>query len=248
MKPGGCFLIVRADDAASAKSANLAIRETVERGIVRNISVMGCGPELAHAADHLADLPKVCFGLHATLNAEWQSPKWRPVLACGLVPSLLAVDGAFYGHPRDLEIRNFSLEEMRSEILAQLARVREAGFKVSYLDTHMGFDWLPGVRDLLARIANEEGLILDTPESHPRVPCSADSESLAGRISRIESSGLRVLITHPGLLGGDMDGFSTPTDRPGEVASRRDSERRELCGAEVLRALEAKGIELALYA
>lgn len=76
-------MIARADDLGSSKSANQAIERVVGAGIIRNVSVMACGPFVENAAEMLAGRKEICFGMHTTLNAEWDKVKWGPVgLAC----------------------------------------------------------------------------------------------------------------------------------------------------------------------
>ena len=70
----------RADDAGSCESANLAIAEAIDAGIVKNVSVMACGPALEHAVSLLKERRDIDIGLHVTLNAEWVKAKWPPVL------------------------------------------------------------------------------------------------------------------------------------------------------------------------
>lgn len=44
-------LIARADDLGSSNSANQAIERVVGAGIIRNVSVMACGPLVESAAE-----------------------------------------------------------------------------------------------------------------------------------------------------------------------------------------------------
>ena len=168
-------ILFRADDAGGARAANLAIAEAVTRGPVRNVSVMACGPELAHAASvfgPLAAAGRIALGLHATINAEWAEVKWGPVAPADEVGSLLRGDGAFMSSPLVLHERGFVVAEVLHEVAAQLGCLRAVGLAPVYLDTHMGFDWLPGVREGLAALApdarrhfsvSERGRILLVP-------------------------------------------------------------------------------------
>lgn len=239
-------LLVRADDAASARAANEAIFETVTRGIVRNVSVMAAGPELEHAATLLKDLPGVAFGLHCTLNAEWPARRWRPLLAPADIPSLVDADGAFTDHPNRLAERGFVLAEIEAELSAQLARLRSAGFRPVYLDTHMGFQWLDGVAALLAALAAREGLVCDGPATHPRLP-APKGVTLPEAISAAHG-GPFVRITHPGKVGEEMNAFHLPGHWPGVVAAERDAERVALCDPELLRRVADGTLLLERYA
>lgn len=239
-------LLVRADDAASARAANEAIAETVAHGIVRNVSVMAVGPALDHAAGLLKDLPGVAFGLHCTLNAEWATRRWRPLLPPADIPSLVEQDGAFTEHPRRLVERGFSPAEIEAELAAQLARLRAAGFRPSYLDTHMGFQWLPGVGPLLAAFAAREGLALDDPATHPRLRLP-EGATLAGAIAEA-NGGPFVCITHPGKVGEEMNAFHLPGRWPGLVSAERDAERVALQDPALLARVADGSLVLERYA
>jgi predicted glycoside hydrolase/deacetylase ChbG (UPF0249 family) len=233
-------LIVRADDAGSARAVNLAIAETALHGVVRNVSVMANGPELAHAADTLPRLPGVVFGLHCTLNSEWTTgPRWRPVLPASSVPSLVEGDGAFTASPTVLHERGFDLAEAEAELRAQLARLRALGFDVRYLDSHMRFEWITGLDALLDRIAASEGLVCDHPHAeHPRLP--GHPGTLVERIADAPTDRRLVLVTHPALVSPETAAFASPRHEPGQVAARRDAERRALRDP-ALRDLVAQG-------
>ena len=236
--PAPLRLIVRADDAGSARAANEAILETVRRGIVRNVSVMAVGPELAHAAELLRELPGVALGFHAAINAEWSAPRWRPVLPPATVPSLVESDGAFTPAPIVLHERGFSLAELDAELRAQLARLHAHGLRPVYLDTHMGFDWLHGVPAVLDAIAADHGLVRDQPSTHPRLDCSPSA--LPEPIEEFCGAAARVLITHPGARGPEMHRFANERSPLGKIEAERDAERLALQSPPLL-ALVAQG-------
>ncbi len=134
-------LVTRGDDAGSSQSANRAIFEAAQAGTLRNISLMAPGPCFEDAAKVLCALPHVDFGLHVTLNSEWDAPRWGPISRRDEVSSLLDVDGNFTREPKVLFERDADADEMLREVEAQLHRAREAGFSISYLDEHMGVGW-----------------------------------------------------------------------------------------------------------
>ena len=130
-------IITRADDCASSRSANTAILKSVESGFIKNVSIMGNCSYLEEAAKLLAHRKDVCFGMHAVLNSEWERFKWGPVLPIQQVPSLVDQDGYFYDHPAALWENSPNVDEMMKEFGAQLDRITRAGFRVSYVDSHM---------------------------------------------------------------------------------------------------------------
>ncbi|RYG37551.1 ChbG/HpnK family deacetylase [bacterium] len=147
-------LLVRCDDAGASAGTNRAIRACVAKGSARNVSIMAVAPAFE---DLTAGGPiPACCGVHATINSEWDAPRWGPLTAAR---SLIEGDGSFRRFPNEHQETGFDLEEIKSEIAAQIAKVRAAGFEPQYLDEHMGFSWLPGVRDVLSELAQREGLV-----------------------------------------------------------------------------------------
>jgi len=244
-------LVVRSDDAGSSHSANRATFECATRGLTRNISLMAPGPAIEDAAQVLAGLEHVDFGLHVTLNSEWEFPRWGPISPPASVRGLLEEDGAFTRTPTDINARGFSgelLEAAIAETRAQLELLRSLGFTISYLDEHMFVGWLPGLRERLQVLASTHGLIVAAP-----VPGLPDVEGdfadgFAQLIARISQApaGDHVWITHP-----TFDDEETRSIRPGrqgwDVASERDGDRRLLCDDRLKNWCEQNGVEVVRY-
>ena len=245
-------LVTRGDDAGSCHSANRAIREACEHGILRNVSVMVPGPAFEEAAGLFAGRADICLGLHVTLNAEWDGPKWGPVLPADQVPSLVDGDGFFLPTPRDLHQHGPSVEEMMAEVEAQLQRARDRGLNLEYLDEHMGVGWLPGLRERLADLCRREGLV----DAHavpglPRAGDGSGDDLVAVWSARMDAAvttpGAYVLVTHPGFDADDMRAFAHAGLAPGQIARERDSERRALQDPRLLQACQARGIQVIRY-
>jgi hypothetical protein len=132
-------LITRGDDCGSSHTANQAILEAVDRGILKNVSIMACCEAIEEAAALFAGKKEVCFGLHATMNAEWDNVRWGPVLPISQVPSLVDESGHFFQTVKAFSANSPNVDEIMAELQAQLNRLRELGFHVTYADQHMGF-------------------------------------------------------------------------------------------------------------
>lgn len=204
--------VFRGDDAGSCVSANEAICEAARFGVLRNVSVMACGPALAHAAELLRSLD-VCLGLHVTLSSEWERVKWGPVAD---VPDLVEPDGSFTADPGMLNKRGFNLDQAMIEVRAQLARLRWIGLAPQYLDEHMGVGWLPGFRDALIQFCQEEGLLAVCTLGLPYLS--------AEEIGKKDG----VFVTHPGRVAEDMIAMTLPGMPEGQIANERDADRRLL--------------------
>jgi hypothetical protein len=219
------YLVTRADDAGSCRSANEAMLEAVEAGIIKNVSFMACGPEIDHAVELLSGRDDIAYGFHVCINAEWEDVKWGPVSSdSGLVDK----NGHFLPFPADtkkhLETNNIGTSEILREVSAQFEKLRVLGLPITYLDEHMGVSWI-GFRDELAAFCDQHNLI-----DHPRLPSlpkgNSSQDPLQEFISRIEAADLDryIWVTHPGKNAPDMQAFNLAGQPKGIVAIERAAE------------------------
>jgi hypothetical protein len=262
-------LVLRGDDAGSFLAANRAIAEAFDRGLVRNASVMVPAPHFADAAELFRARPALCLGLHVTLNAEWESPRWGPVLPPERVPSLVGEDGRFLPTPMHTFQRGVDLDEAVREVKAQLSMARQHGLAIRYLDEHMAVGWVhplgnDGVRfrALLRGLAKDEGLVwhgaiadLPSAESLALAPSPGRSgadalavarEALLARIDRAPH-GTYVLYLHPAHDGDEMRAVSFPGGPAGAVAGERAADFALATDPELARALSARSISCIRY-
>jgi dolichyl-phosphate beta-glucosyltransferase len=177
-------VIVHADDYGLAPGINRAIEEGLSTGAVHSASILVGGGDglgaLAWAAAH----PMCDFGVHLNLTHG------RPVSDPAHVPSLVDDTGRF--HPLAstlgrLLLRRVDLAEVQTEWRAQIAAVRDAGVRVSHLDSHRHVHLVPRLfRGVAAPLAAELGVTLramDGPVGvrHPSVKALA--LALATRVS-----------------------------------------------------------------
>lgn len=102
----------------------------MDGGVVRNISVMACGPFVEEAAQMLSHRKDICFGMHITLNAEWDRVKWKPV------------------------------EQVMKDVEAQLERLCRLGFDIRYVDSHMFSEaCIERMDEAMAEFARKKGLV-----------------------------------------------------------------------------------------
>jgi hypothetical protein len=218
-------LVVRADDAGSFVSANQAIEQCIDAGLVRNVSVMVPGPAFEDAARRFAGRDDVCFGLHITLNAEFPSPRWGSVAPPETVSSLLDENGHFLATPTLTSQRGFVVEEAMREIEAQLERAREAGLKLSYVDEHMGVSRI-GLRRQIADLCQRERLM--DVHGLGMLPLGTTLDT-AHSVLETASPGDYVWITHPNLETPDtlpLHPYNGSDD--GSFIRSRDAERQLL--------------------
>ncbi len=242
MKPR-IYLVTRADDAGSCRSANVAILECVEAGTIKNVSFMAVGPEIEHAVELLGGRDDIAYGLHVCLNAEWEEVKWGPL---SNAPILVDENGHFLPFPKDTQAQMKRTLEGKTlphpdafyldvhdlfggigkEIRAQMFRLRELGLNISYVDEHMGISWIsPDIRSEVASL----GLF----DAHP-IPSLPASTSTTDDFLALESrlknamGDKYVWVTPPGKIAPDMNRFYLKGEQPGVVARARDAERQLL--------------------
>lgn len=225
----GISLVVRGDDAGSCESANAAILEAADAGVLKNVSIMAPGPALESVAPLLVERTELCLGLHVTLNAEWDGPKWRPTLPTDFVRSLVDENGFFWSTPHVSRDRGARPEEMMLEVQAQLQRLRSLGLPITYLDEHMGVGWVGDLRAHLADLARREGLLAVQQMSFSRVP-EAPGPIPDCWVAGLDGAnpGCYLLVTHPGMDTEEMRQFAHPGLMPGQVARDRNAERQAL--------------------
>ena len=152
--PDAKLLIINCDDLGSSRSANVAIYDSLRHGLGTSATLMVPCP---WARDAAAQYRGEDVGVHATLNAEWETYRWGPIT---YGPSLLDGDGGF---PRTIDDTwdHADIEEVRRECRAQVERAILWGFDVSHLDSHMGTLQLrPEFFDVYLELAIDFGLPL----------------------------------------------------------------------------------------
>ncbi|MGE5246623.1 MAG: ChbG/HpnK family deacetylase [Betaproteobacteria bacterium] len=192
-------LIVTADDVGLHRGMTLGAVRAHREGIVTACSVAAAGRELEHAADVLSAHPDLDVGVHLMLVGG------RPVSDASRVPSLVTRDGTFAPDHRAFLARyalgRISLMEVESELRAQIERLQASGLTPCHLNGHEHLHVLPGIFDIITRLAVEYGVpYVRIPDDHaPRRAPSIRRGAifalgrLAGRArTKARAAGLRV--------------------------------------------------------
>ncbi len=250
MTEGRIRLVTRGDDSGSCHTANVAIRDAFQKGILRNTSLMVPCPAFEEAAEMFRELPGLCVGLHATLNAEWDEVRWGPVLPPGDVPSLIDENGHLLQTTQALHERGADPDEMMAEIEAQLALARSTGLHIGYVDSHMAFTWIADMDARLARFAEREGLIY-RHEGVGRLPAVEGEfdnlvDALVARLSAAQP-GTYIIVGHPCYDTEEVRRFYHPGIEPGAEGPNRDWQRRMFMDPKVLQCCQANGIRPIRY-
>ncbi len=209
-------VVTRGDDAGSCVAANRAVERAAREGVLKNISVIACGPALPDAADRLRGISGLCIGLHLTLNSEWDALTWPPLTRN---PLLTDARGLFPQNPTELPRTPEAIDAILTEADAQLAALRDARLEPFYLDEHMAPSaWaVPELKEPLAHWAEKSGL------HWPKLFHVPGEGSLGERLKTCPD-GDYLWVNHPCLPEGDALKMGSADYPQGEVLAEREAD------------------------
>lgn len=234
-------ILSRADDLGSSHSANRAIDMVTKAGFIKNVSVMACGPAVEEAAQLLSHRKDICFGMHTTLNAEWDRVKWGPVHPLSPQSGLLDENGCFLPDPSLFTQTKPSVDIIMQEVDAQLERLHKLGFPIRYIDSHMFPEMhVEGLDQAMEEFAKQKGLI-DHMYFYNLPPRNIDFSDPAA-LSRVPP-GQYFMVTHPSLDTEEMRMSGNASVSGEQVASSRARETEIFSGKAFCDAAKNAGIE-----
>lgn len=150
MSQGISKLIINADDFGETIQITKGIADCISAGVVTSTTILANmpGTDLAFRLA-VGNSRKVSFGVH--LNICEGKPLAKP-------SSMVRPEGSFFPK-RYQALRAFTgrlnLKEVEIELRAQIMLVKAAGVDVSHLDSHKHLHQLPGVAEVVAKLAAE---------------------------------------------------------------------------------------------
>ncbi|MFO1484544.1 MAG: ChbG/HpnK family deacetylase [Verrucomicrobiaceae bacterium] len=149
-------VIFNADDFGLCGSINEGVIAAHESGVVRSASVIATGGAFEEAAEYARTRRELNTGLHLALCGG------TPVSDPAKIRSLIDEDGAFLKDHKAFVKRWISggivWNEVIVELRAQMKKAREAGLRITHLDSHQHLHALPDVLKIVSRLAVENGV------------------------------------------------------------------------------------------
>src|SRR5512146_194182 len=130
-------VIIHTDDIGMCHASLQAFKDLWKFGAITSGAVMVPCPWFPAVAQMCRENPEVDMGVHATLNAEWESYRWGPVSTRDPASGLLDADGYFHQWHQAV-YDNAKPEAVEAELNGQIERALAEGIDVTHVDSHMG--------------------------------------------------------------------------------------------------------------
>lgn len=131
------LVIIHTDDIGMCHASVQAFKDLWSVDGVTSGAVMTPCAWFPAVVNMCRENPEMDMGVHATLNAEWESYRWGPVSDVGAGSGLRDEAGYFHDDP-DNTSRLASVEDVEKEVHAQIEMALKAGIDVTHVDSHMG--------------------------------------------------------------------------------------------------------------
>jgi len=131
------LVIIHTDDIGMCHASVQAFKDLWKFGTITSGATMVPCPWFPVVKWMCNENPEIDMGVHATLNAEWESYRWGPLSTRDPASGLLDVDGYFHQW-QDAVYEKARPEAVEREINAQVEHALAAGIDVTHIDSHMG--------------------------------------------------------------------------------------------------------------
>jgi hopanoid biosynthesis associated protein HpnK len=146
-------LIVNADDFGLTEQVSRGILDAHREGIVTSTTLMANGGAFDTAVSVAHSEYDLGIGVHLNLT------EGTPVSPASNIPTLVDRQGRLHLSPHRLAqgivTRQVSLAEVETELRQQIRKVLGAGILPTHLDGHKHVHVMPGVSDIVVRLAQE---------------------------------------------------------------------------------------------
>jgi len=130
-------VIIHTDDIGMCHASVQAFKDLWAFGTITSGATMVPCPWFPAVVQMCRANPEIDMGVHATLNAEWESYRWGPVSTRDSSSGLMDADGYFHQWHQAV-YDNAKTEAVEVEVNAQIEKALKAGIDVTHVDSHMG--------------------------------------------------------------------------------------------------------------
>ena len=248
-------ILIRCDDIGMSHSVNMAAKQVLDAGFPISMSVMVPCSWFTEAVDLLKQYPNVSVGIHLTLNAEWKNYRWGPVAGSTAVPSLADPLGNFFPSRSLLFDNHPKLEEIETELRAQINRALKAGLKIDYLDYHMSAAVQTlQTRMIVEKLAAEYKLAISRYYEEDGIDIGYFAtpahklDTLLSRTKTIKEGGIKLFVFHVGLDSPELAAMEDLNPfGPKGMSKHRNAELNALISKEFQQFLHADKNRLVNY-
>jgi predicted glycoside hydrolase/deacetylase ChbG (UPF0249 family) len=131
------LVIAHVDDVGMCQASIQAYKDLWEFGTITSGAVMVPCPWFLAAAEMSSQNPQMDLGVHATLNAEWDTYRWEPLSTRDPASGLIDAQGYFHQTVK-ATVETATVEAVEAELNLQVERALAAGIDVTHIDSHMG--------------------------------------------------------------------------------------------------------------
>ena len=131
------LVIIHVDDVGMCQASIQAFKDLWEFGTIASGAVMVPCPWFLAAAEMSRQNPQMDLGVHATLNAEWNTYRWEPISTRDPVSGLIDAQG-FFHQSVEATVESATAEAVEAELNLQIERALAVGIDVTHIDSHMG--------------------------------------------------------------------------------------------------------------
>jgi hypothetical protein len=131
------LIIIHTDDIGMCQASVQAYADLWEFGGISSGAIMMPCPWAKSAAEYCKAHPGVDMGVHATLTAEWEAYRWRPLSTLDPSTGMMDADGFFWRSSEEAQA-NGDPEAVMVELQTQVRKALEWGVEATHVDTHMG--------------------------------------------------------------------------------------------------------------
>jgi len=131
------LVIIHVDDVGMCHASVQAYKDLWEFGTITSGAVMVPCPWFLAVAEMARQNLQMDLGVHATLNAEWDTYRWKPVSTRDPASGLIDAQG-FLHQTVEATVQSATVKAVEAELNLQIERALAAEIDITHIDSHMG--------------------------------------------------------------------------------------------------------------